>query len=61
MMIGSALFVALFPRLEKGIMAWRSFGNPTLPELLKAPAWAVVVPFAAALAGFLYWLESAGH
>jgi len=59
--IGSALFVALFPKLENGIMAWKSFGNPTFPELLKAPAWVVVVSFAAGIAGFLYWLESAGY
>lgn len=61
MMVGSALFVALFPKLENGIMAWKSFGNPTFPELLKAPAWVVVVSFAAGIAGFLYWLESAGY
>lgn len=61
MIVGSALFVALYPRLEKGILAWKSFGKPTLPELLKLPAWAVVIPFVAAITGFLYWLEKSGY
>lgn len=60
MLIGSAVFVALFPRLEKGILARGAFGNPTFPELLKVNPWVVIVPFCSAIVAFLYWLERAG-
>lgn len=60
MLVGAALFVRIFPRLEQGILKKGDFGNPTLPELLKVNPWFVVVPFVAVIAGFLYWLESMG-
>lgn len=61
MLLGAAVFVALFPKLDKAILNKGSFGNPTLPELLKVGHWVVVIPFVAGIAGFLFWLETAGY
>jgi hypothetical protein len=60
MLIGSAIFAALFPKLDKRVLGWGSFGNPTIPDLLKVNPWIVVVLFAGGIFAFLYWLESAG-
>jgi hypothetical protein len=59
-LIGSGLFAAFFPRLQRGILSKGDFGTITLPELLKVNAWVVVVPVVLLIAGLLWWIESAG-
>ncbi|SMP53679.1 YeeE/YedE thiosulfate transporter family protein [Anoxynatronum buryatiense] len=58
--IGTGLFAALYPRLEKGILKVGDYGDITLPELLKVNDWAVVIPVTAGIVLFLAWLESLG-
>jgi len=36
------------------------FGPMTFPELLRVNPWVVIVPLAATLIGFLFWLERTG-
>lgn len=57
---GAALFAALYPRLKEGILKRGSFGDMTLPRLLKVNQWVVILPLAAALVLVLYLLERAG-
>jgi len=60
MLVGSGLFAALYPRLQKPVLLKGDFGQVTLPEVLKVNAWVVVIPTAIVLAGVLVALELAG-
>lgn len=57
MLLGIGLFASLYTRLAS-ILNRRSFGEITLPELLRTSPWAFIIPFAALLVGLLYWLET---
>ena len=59
-LIGSALFAALYPRLKNGILKKGDFGDLTLPRLFKVNDWVIVIPVAALIFIVLYWLERAG-
>lgn len=59
-LIGSALFAALYPRLRNGILRAGYYGDVTLPRLLKVGDWTVIVPLGALLALTLLFLERAG-
>jgi hypothetical protein len=59
-LIGAGLFAAMYPRLEGSILHRGDFGQLTLPQLLKANSWAVVVPAAILLVVLLWWMEKAG-
>ena len=59
-LIGSALFAALYPRLMNGILRAGYYGDVTLPRLLKVGDWTVIVPLGALLALTLLFLEQAG-
>ncbi len=59
-LLGAALFAALYPKLSRGILEKGAFRSLTLPEALGARTWWVIPPLALALVGVLVWLESAG-
>jgi len=59
-LIGSGFFAALYPRLEAGVLHKGDFGEITLPQVLKVNPWAVVLPAAVVLAGFIFVLEKTG-
>ena len=59
-LIGAGLFAAMYPRLEGSILHKGDFGQLTLPQLLKANSWAIVVPAAILLLVLLWWMEKAG-
>jgi len=59
-LIGTALFAALYPRLKNGILKKGDFGNVTLPQLFKVNDWVVVVPVAGLIFLLLVWLERVG-
>ena len=52
-LIGTALFAAIYPRLQKPILSKGDFGAVTLPDLLNVNAWFVVIPVAILLIGLL--------
>jgi len=58
--IGSGLYAHAFPFLDRNILARGDFGPLTFPELFRVNPWVVIVPLAAALIGFLFWLERTG-
>ncbi len=58
--IGTGLFAALYPWLDKGILKLGDYGDISLPELLKVNEWAVVIPVAVGIVALLVWLESMG-
>jgi hypothetical protein len=59
-LLGTGLFAAVYPKLQKPILSKGDFGAVTLPELLQVNAWAVVVPAAILLTAVLLWMERAG-
>jgi hypothetical protein len=58
--IGSGLFAAFYPRLNRIILDKGDFGAMTLPELFKVNDWVVVVPVSILIVILLVWIESAG-
>jgi hypothetical protein len=56
-LIGTAIFSELYPRLQKPILGSGDFGELTLPELLKVNVWIAVIPTAAILTVALVYLE----
>jgi len=57
---GSGLYAHAFPFLARTILDRGDFGPLTFPELFRVNPWVVIVPLAAALIGFLFWLERTG-
>ena len=59
-LIGSGLFAAYYPGLQKTILNKGYFGELTLPQLFKVNPWVVVIPLAAGLIALLAWMEKSG-
>ena len=59
-LVGSGIFAALYPKLQRSILNKGDFGMVTLPRLLKLNPWVVVIPAATLLTALLYWMEQAG-
>ena len=59
-LIGSGIFAALYPRLNRGILKTGDFGDLTLPRLFKVNDWVVVPPVAALIVLLLYLVERSG-
>jgi len=59
-LIGSGLFAALYPKLQKSVLSKGNFGELTLPEVFKVNPWIVVIPVAVALTALLWWMERFG-
>lgn len=58
--VGSGLFAALYPRLNRTILNKGDFGKMTLPELFKVNDWIVVIPVSVLIVILLVGIESAG-
>jgi hypothetical protein len=58
--LGSGLLAAAYPRLRAGIFRQGDFGKLTLPQLLKANEWAVIIPLSLLILLVFYLLERAG-
>jgi hypothetical protein len=59
-LMGAWLFAALYPKLEGSILHKGDFGQLTLPQLLRANSWALVIPATLLLVVLLWWMEKAG-
>lgn len=57
MIIGSASFAAIYPKIKDGLLEKGSFGKVTIPEVLNIPKWLTVVLAAALIIIFLIVLE----
>ncbi|MDD3420905.1 MAG: YeeE/YedE thiosulfate transporter family protein [Methanocellales archaeon] len=60
MLIGTGLFAAMYPKLQRKILNKGYFGDVTFPQLLKVNPWVVVITFAILLTAFLFWMENIG-
>ena len=58
--LGTWLFAVMYPGLKDGILKKGDFGDITLPGLLKANDWVVVVPAVALIVLVLFWIEKSG-
>ena len=58
--IGSGLFAAFYPRLQKRILNKGGFGNVTFPQLLKVNPWAIIAPVVVVIIILLFFIERAG-
>ncbi len=57
---GSWLFAAIYPGIKEGILKKGDFGDITLPRLVKASDWAVIVPLSIILTAAMYLFEKTG-
>ncbi len=60
LLVGSALFAAIYPHLKDSVLSWGYFGLVSLPELLKVDGWQLAWIVAVALTVLLVVLETAG-
>jgi uncharacterized membrane protein YedE/YeeE len=58
--LGSGIYAAVYPRLKSNVLEWGNYGDLTLPRLLRVNNWVVIVPLAAILIIFMFFLEQAG-
>jgi hypothetical protein len=59
-LIGSAIFAELYPKLKGGIWNKGDFGKVTLPQLFRVNDWVVVAAVAVLIFLLLIWLERVG-
>lgn len=59
-LIGSATFAELYPKLKGGIWNKGDFGKVTLPQLFRVNDWVVVAAVAVLIFLLLIWLERVG-
>lgn len=61
MLIGCALYAAVYPKLKNSILNKGSFGDKTLIDVLPVRSpWAVIVPVVLLIVVVLWWIESVG-
>lgn len=60
LIIGAWLFAVLYPALEKRVLVKGSFGDVTLPQLLRIPPFVVIALLAVVIVLCLFLLERAG-
>ena len=60
MLIGTWIFAAIYPLLEKTILNKGDFGDITFPELFDVNPWFIVIPAAIVLTALLMWMEKSG-
>lgn len=60
LIIGSAVFAAIYPALEAKVMHVGTFGADTIPELLRIRPVFVIIPVAALIVAALWGLETIG-
>ena len=58
--IGAGIFASLYPRLEKSILKKGYFGELTLPQLLNAGEWTIIIPLCMLIILLFVFLEKAG-
>ncbi|MCA1757253.1 MAG: YeeE/YedE family protein [Bacteroidales bacterium] len=58
--LGTWIFAVMYPGLKNGILKKGSFGDITIPRLLKVNDWVVVVPAVGLIVLLLFWIEKAG-
>jgi hypothetical protein len=56
-LIGAAIFAAVFAKVKDRVLKLGVFGHATIPELLKVNVWVVIVPLSVALVALLIWVE----
>lgn len=60
-MLGSALYAAVYPALKQRVLDFGSFGDKTLIDMFPVRnPWAVIVPVAGLILAFLFVLEKTG-
>lgn len=60
MVLGAGVYAAVYPRLRDTVLGKGDFGKSTLPQLLNANPWFVILPACAIILAVFWALESAG-
>jgi len=55
-LIGAGLYSEVYPFIQNNFLKLGDYGKVTIPALLHANAWSVIVPLVIVLGGFLVWL-----
>jgi hypothetical protein len=54
---GAALYAEVYPLIQNNLLKWGDYGKLTIPALLGADPWLVIVPVALVAGGVLLWAE----
>ncbi len=60
-LVGTALFAAVYPAVKNSLLKVGDFGDLTFPRLFKTNDWAVVIPISGIILLLLVTLEIAGY
>ena len=60
LLVGAGALAAFYPRLARGVMAFGTFGDVTLPRLFKVNEWVIVLPVSALIVLILWALHGVG-
>ncbi|MHB1318679.1 MAG: YeeE/YedE thiosulfate transporter family protein [Anaerolineae bacterium] len=59
-LLGSALYAEIYPRVRGGIQRWGDYGDLTVPRWLRANEWVVIFSLAILVELVLFWMEIKG-
>lgn len=59
-LLGSALFAEIYPKVRGGIQRWGDYGDLTVPRWLKVNEWVVIFALAILVELALFWMEVKG-
>lgn len=57
MLVGAALYAEAYPYLITTILSWGNYGKITIPQVLGANHWFVIIPFILLAGALLNWFE----
>ncbi len=57
MLIGAAVYAELYPMLSRTVLAWKDFGDISLPESLGISHWVIIPIFWAVALALFAWFE----
>jgi uncharacterized membrane protein YedE/YeeE len=60
MLAGAAIFAEAYPFLNRTVLTWGNFGKITLPQVLGANHWVLIVPIVAGGVVLCRWFEKKG-
>ena len=60
MLLGTAFYSGIYPRIETTVLRWGTFGDISLPEVLHTARWKVVIAVAGIIATALYAISFLG-
>lgn len=59
-LLGTGIYAAIYPALQRRVLGYGTFSSETLPEMLHVNPWAVLIPLAVLILAVFWVLEAMG-